>query len=302
MDGAKIVDLIDEQGWVDPAAGVIATSVAQTLKTAGPLEQPLRNFLHGAWLGHPLHPVLTDIPIGAWTVTAVLDTYDALGSDSASAGADAALAIGLAGAAMAAVTGLADWSDIEQGSKSSKVGAVHAVLNLGATVLYTGSLFLRRSKKRTAARIFAAAGYCLVGASSYLGGLLVTSQKIGVDHAVREGYPEDWVDVLHIDDLVTGNPKCAKAGDIDIVLVKNAGKVYALANACSHLGGPLCEGSVKGAAITCPWHKSKFDLTDGAVINGPATSAQPAFETRIKDGRIEVRPSEDSPKSAFAIG
>jgi len=290
MDGIEAVGIIDEVGWVEPVADGLTEIVEKSLTGTGSHSQPIRNFLHGTWLGHPLHPVLTDIPIGAWTVAAVFDTAEICGLKAASSGADAAVAIGLLGAMGSALTGLADWHVLEKGSQSRKVGTVHAVLNIAATLLYAGSLILRKTNHRNAARALSALGYGVVGTSAYLGGILVYDQKIGVDHAVREGYIDSWTSTLPVNDLEEGKPSCAKAGDVEIVLLKQGGEVYALANACSHLGGPLCEGTVEKGGIMCPWHRSLFDFSTGRVINGPATAPQPAFKTRVVEGVVEVKP------------
>jgi len=302
MDSAFVVDIIDELDWIEPTADCVSGAVRKTVENAGPVAQPVLNFLNGTWLGHPLHPALTDIPIGAWTVATALDTAEMFGCETAGAAADAAIAIGLAGAAASAVTGLADWQALDEGSKSRKVGVAHALLNIAATLLYGGSLALRKGKRRGLARLLSAAGYCLVGTSAFLGGILVYSQKVGVDHADRDGYPEGWVDVLAESDITDGKPACAKAADIEIVVVKKDDKIYALANRCSHLGGPLCDGEVNEDGVICPWHRSEFDLKTGLVKNGPATHRQPVFDTRVVDGRVQVKNSTNQPIAAYSVG
>ncbi len=300
MDGTYAIDMVDELDWVNPVGEAISGAVKETLDAAGPASPAIRNFLHGTWLGHALHPVLTDIPLGAWTVAAVLDTAETFGVKSVADGADSAIAIGLAGAAGAAITGLADWHVLQEGSKAKKVGTIHALLNISGTLLYAGSLLLRKTKYRGLARLFAAAGYGFVGTSAFLGGVLVTEQKIGVDHAPREGFPEGWVEALAESSLIDGKAVYAKAGDIEIAIVKKGHQLYALANACSHLGGPLCEGEVSGNGIVCPWHQSKFDLSSGEVLEGPATVRQPAFDVRIRDGKVEVKVSARQPIAAYS--
>jgi nitrite reductase/ring-hydroxylating ferredoxin subunit/uncharacterized membrane protein len=289
MDSEKIVDLIEEQEWVGPVADSLQAGVKTALDAFGPASQPIRNYLHGTWLGHALHPVLTDIPLGAWTVAAVLDIAETFGCESAASGADAAVAIGLLGALGAAKTGLADWHVLSEENKPKKVGAFHALLNISATLLYGASLILRTTKHRGLGRLLAGAGYSLVGASAYLGGILVYDLKIGVDHADRDDLPNKWVAVIGESELEEGKPKCAKVGELEVVLVKQGKEVKALGNLCSHLAGPLCEGEVKDGTIVCPWHMSRFDLTSGAVIDGPATAGQPAFKTRVVDGQVEIR-------------
>jgi uncharacterized membrane protein len=206
MDGTNAIDVIDEYDWIEPVADALAAGVETSLSSAGPLAPGVRNFLHGTWMGHPLHPALTDVPVGAWTVAAALDTAEILGCKGAATGSDASIAIGLVGALASAVTGLTDWHVLQKGSKSRKVGVVHALLNISATLLYGGSLLLRKSNRRGLAKLFSGAGYGLVGISSYLGGILVYEQKIGVDHAPREGFPAEWTAVMPEEELAEENP------------------------------------------------------------------------------------------------
>ena len=81
----------------------------------------------------------------------------------------------------------------------------------------------------------------------------------------------------------------ARAGNTDVLLVRQRGRVCALAHACAHLGGPLSEGTLKDGSVVCPWHGSEFALEDGRVLNGPATHNQPCLVARERYGQIEVR-------------
>ena len=77
---------------------------------------------------------------------------------------------------------------------------------------------------------------------------------------------------------------------LPIVLLKRGEQILALSGTCSHWGGPLAEGElVDGVCVECPWHGSQFDLRDGSVRRGPATAPAPVFETRLREGRVEVR-------------
>src|SRR4051794_35954614 len=102
------VQIVEQQEWLEPVENGLQQAVASAFEAAGPVGRSAKNFLHGVWLGHPLHPVLTDVPIGAWTATLVLDVADAMGHRECRGGADATLKIGLAGAAASAVAGLTD--------------------------------------------------------------------------------------------------------------------------------------------------------------------------------------------------
>jgi nitrite reductase/ring-hydroxylating ferredoxin subunit len=81
----------------------------------------------------------------------------------------------------------------------------------------------------------------------------------------------------------------APSGDVDVLLVRQHGRVCALVHSCAHLGGPLSEGTLKDGSVVCPWHGSEFALDDGRVVNGPATHNQPCLLARERDGHIEVK-------------
>jgi nitrite reductase/ring-hydroxylating ferredoxin subunit/uncharacterized membrane protein len=241
----------------------------------------VRNFLHGVWLGHPLHPVLTDVPIGAWTAAVVLDA-----ADEASA-ADLAVKVGLAGAVASAATGLTDWQATD--GPARRVGLAHGLLNLTATALFGLSLLSRNRRDRGAAKTLALVGYGVAAAAAYLGGHLVFRKRIGVDHAIGTNPPEEWTPTIRDEELREGEPKGVTAGDARVLLVRRGGEVFAIGEVCSHLGGPLAEGELQGDVIQCPWHASRFCVRDGRVVDGPATHPQPVYEARVEDGRIEVR-------------
>ena len=288
MATEALIKVVERQEALDQLSDQIQPLVQNAFKSAGPAGRELKNILHGTWLGHPLHPALTDVPLGAWTVALALDAMESIsGRRELGAGADAAIAIGLVGAAGAAVTGLTDWSEID--GRARKVGLLHGLLNVGATVLYSTSLVLRRKQKRNAGMGFAMLGFAVSSASAYLGGHLVFSEQVGVNHAAAQEMPKEFVPVLADTELREGEMKRADAGGVPVLLVRCEGEVCALAHTCSHLGGPLSEGKLEGDVVQCPWHGSRFNVRDGSVVDGPATFPQPRFETRVREGQIEVR-------------
>jgi nitrite reductase/ring-hydroxylating ferredoxin subunit len=147
--------------------------------------------------------------------------------------------------------------------------------------------FLSRGN-RPLRKLLATTGYGVLMLGGYLGGHLACGQQIGVSHAVAEGLPTELTPVLREAELMENEPRRVELGASKVVLVKQGGRVHALFETCSHLGGPLAEGSVEGNCIRCPWHGSLFSLEDGSVIEGPATAAQPCFDVRVRDGTIEV--------------
>ncbi|MGH9457351.1 MAG: Rieske 2Fe-2S domain-containing protein [Thermoanaerobaculia bacterium] len=275
---------IAKQTWLSSVAEIVQPPVR---RVAGESPAPIKNLLHGTTLGHPLHPALTDVPIGAWTASIVFDLADAVrGSRGARAAADLSLSVGLAGAAAAAVTGLADWSQTD--GRARNVGVAHATCNTVAAILYGASLVLRMRGRRRSGRLTAAAGFGTVMLGGWLGGHLVFSERAGVDHSPAEG-PEKYTDVLAASELPPDTPTRVDVKGTRVLLVRTGGKVYALAEQCPHFGGPLAEGRLEGASIRCPWHGSRFDLASGTAREGPTAFPARCFEVRTRAGRIQVR-------------
>ena len=279
----KVGDLIAKQSWLKPAEDALG-AIAEGL--LAPLGRNVRNFLHGVWLGHPFHPVLTDIPVGAWTAAAALDTYELLTGDKRFAsGSDVAVGIGLAGAVAASATGLADYSAVFE--KPRRVATAHALFNIAATACYAVSLRQRRNGQRRAGLTTALTGYVLSFAGAYLGGHLVFNERIGVNHAPEE-LPWKWMPLMKESELPARKLCKAEVDGVPVVAFRADKRIVVMAEKCSHLGGPMSEGKFDGETLTCPWHFSQFDL-DGRVVNGPATYAQPCFQVRVQDGKVEVR-------------
>ena len=289
MSENQILASIENQDWLQPIQDKGAELVQGAFKSAGAAGQTAKNALHGVWLGHPLHPAITDIPVGSWTVAAALDMLEMRGDSRYQAGADAAVMLGLLGAIPAALSGMTDWSDIQ--GKPQRVGAMHGILNVGAAAMYAGSYAARKSEKRGLGRWLGFLGYGLVLASAYLGGELSYNQKIGINHAPDpdEELPKDYTVAIKEAELTDGKPAKATVDGIPLMILKAGTKIYAMADKCSHLGGPLSEGTVEGDSIICPWHESRFCLRDGNVENGPATIKQPVLDVKVENGNVLVR-------------
>ena len=253
-----------------------------------PGAQKVRNFLNGTWLGEPLHVVLKDVPVGAWTVAMVLDVLDlALDRPEFAVAADTSVAIGIAGAWGAALTGATDWSDVDPPAR--RLGLMHGLLNLGGTALFVASLLLRRKRSRKSGRVVGALGYAVMAYASHLGGKLVYRHRVGVDRTDGQTFPDHFVAVLAGSALEESKPTRTTYQGVPILLVRRGESVYALADTCSHFGGPLSDGKLVGTSIVCPYHSSRFNLADGRVLDGPAVHPQPCLEVRVRDGQIEVR-------------
>lgn len=290
MDSTNAISRLTDQPALDTIAEPLSRAIRQTYEAAGVAGQRVKNALHGVWLGHPLHPVFTDIPIGAWTTGMVLDAAAASRGDRGmEAAADVAIAVGLCGALGSAVTGLTDWS--ETSGRSRRTGLVHGLLNITATALYATAYVLRRNGSRSSGQRYAMAGYTIAMASAYIGGDLVYDERIGVTHAAVEE-PEQFTVAAESAALRDNAMMRARAGEADVLLTRQHGRVCAMAHPCAHMGGPLSEGTLKEGSVVCPWHGSEFALEDGQVINGPATQNQPTLAARERDGNIEVKARE----------
>ncbi len=287
MDGTTALARVTDQPVLDRIAEPLSRAVRNTYELAGPAGQRAKNAVHGVWLRHPLHPVFTDLPIGAWTTGLALDAIAARTNDRGmERAADVAIAVGLAGAAGAAVTGLTDWS--ETSGRARRTGLIHGLLNIAATTLYATAFVLRKRGARSVGQSCALSGYAIAVGAAWFGGDLVYDQRVGVNHATVDE-PEAFTAVANSDEIPTGAMKRVRHGDLDLLIVRQHGRVCALAHSCSHQGGPLSEGTLKDGSVVCPWHGSEFSLEDGRVINGPATQNQPCLDVRERDGRIEVK-------------
>ena len=207
--------------------------------------------------------------------------------NSIALGADIAMGLGIMGATAAAVTGLTDWSDLD--GTDRRVGLMHGLLNSGILVTNIGSLVLRRTGRRRAGVALSTMGYLASIFSAYLGGELSFAKGVGVNHNAWEGGSDDYVAVMNMEDLEEGKLTRIDVAGIPAVLLKQGDTMYAIGAVCSHLGGPLDEGTCEDGEATCPWHGSRFSMSDGGVVNGPAVYAQPTFAVRVREGKIELR-------------
>jgi nitrite reductase/ring-hydroxylating ferredoxin subunit len=261
--------------------------VAKPLTEAiGRVVQPrmVRNLLSGTDLGEPLHPVLTDLPIGAWVMSALLDT---VGGPAAEGAADLLVTAGVVAAAPTAAAGLNDWSDTA--GPETRVGLVHATLNTTALSLYLASAVARARGRRRGGKALALAGLGVLMGGAYLGGHMSFGMGVDVNRTAWQQQPHQWTPVLAETELADGEHRKADAGGVPVLLYRTAGTVYALDSTCTHMGGPLEEGTISDGCVICPWHGSTFRFADGTIVRGPASTPEPSYQTRIHDGRIEVR-------------
>lgn len=288
MPVERVVRSLGDQKSLDALATPLQEAIRSLFAVGGAAGREAKDFLHGSALGHPLHPALVELPVGAWTLAAILDALEMAGLYRDRGFADTAIRIGLVGSVGAAAAGAADWSETD--GRAKRIGLTHGIMNLTAVGLYAIALSIRgRSRSKGIALSMTAFGLAM--SSAYLGGHLTYGEQIGVDHTATadQGTPEKYVAVLDADELTENEPAKVTADGVAIVLVKQGDSIYALRETCTHLGGPLSEGKIEGDSIRCPWHGSRFCLKDGRVLDGPAVFPERLFDVRIREGRIEVR-------------
>lgn len=254
--------------------------------------QAFKDLLHGTWLGHALHPVLVQVPVGSWVSAGVLDAVPPLRP-----AATVMIATGVTAAVPAALTGAADWSEQDAGVR--RLGALHAVANVAALGLYVGSLAARRNGRGTLGRVLSYAGLGIATGSAAVGGHMSYAQSSGASHSATaaRALTTDWIDLGPLDDLPEGRPalRTGKGSSVAVPLaaVRRGARVDVFIGACSHLAGPLHEGRVEEVrgqeCLVCPWHGSAFDLDDGSPRRGPAANPQEKLEVRMEAGRVMAR-------------
>jgi nitrite reductase/ring-hydroxylating ferredoxin subunit/uncharacterized membrane protein len=250
----------------------------------------LKSFLNGTWFGHPLHPVITDVPITAWILTAIFDLIWLISHTTwAGYGAFVAVIVGLFGALGAIATGLTDWSDTYGSERST--GLNHALFNASATILYLVSFILRLIAgpgDGIAAAILGFVGLVCVLYAGYLGGEMVFTKGTGVNHTAWEAGSEDYEAVLPVEGVEENTLYRVTASGVPVVVLRQGKQFYAISATCPHAGGPLDEGTLTGDVVECPWHGSRFRLRDGRVLTGPATVNAPRYDVRVRNGQVEV--------------
>ena len=263
-----------------------AEAVAKWVRGAVP-RGPVKDTLSGTPLGHALHPLLTDLPIGTWTSATLLDV---VGGRAARPASRRLIAAGVLAAVPTAATGLNDWADTTPADDGvRRIGAVHAVANVVALGLYAASWSARRRGRQRDGVALGLAGMGALTVGGHLGGHLAYAKAVGVDQTAFESGPEDWVEVFDDAALPEGELRGAEVDGQPVVLARLRGQIHALADRCAHRGGALHEGELVGDCVECPLHGTRFRLADGGVERGPSAYPQPAYDVRVTGGRIAVR-------------
>jgi len=268
----------------------------------------IRDILEGKPLGHPLHPLLVHAPIGLFLISLSFDIAWLSGAGEVFArGAFYLLILGVLGALVAAVPGLADYTAIRVDHPARRTASRHMLLNLAAVAVFILSVLVRWGDLggrgvNIFAFICSAAGVGLILYSGYLGGTLVYDNGIGVGRHRRRTplpsrtlattaavLPDPFVPVAGEEMLAEGQTLRVEVNGHVIALVRLEGKVHAFQEFCTHRYGPLSEGCFRGHEVICPWHESAFDVRSGQVTHGPAKVPLKTYETAVREGQICVK-------------
>jgi nitrite reductase/ring-hydroxylating ferredoxin subunit len=275
-----VVDRIEAAEVLDAPGRWVGSRVRELVAP-----QALKEALSGTWLGHALHPVLTDVVIGSLLSATLLDLF---GDDGPSG--ERLIAVGLAAYVPTALTGANDWADTEPASDPvRRIGLVHAATNAAALSLYTASLAARRRGARRRGALLAAGGAVALTAAGFLGGEMSFARGVGPAETVYDPGPTDWTLAADASVLAEGRPTRVVVDETPVLVLRRADRFYAIHDRCSHRGCSLSQGELDGDEIVCACHGSRFDLRDGSLRRGPATAPQPAFQTRLNGGLLEVR-------------
>lgn len=275
----------------------VARGIHNQIVNGGETVRSAADVLHGTrWLGHPLHPVLTDVTLGAWMMGFIFDVLSLLTLRrwrSSRHAADTLTTLGTLTAIPTALAGIADYSAIKK--QAARHGTLHGLINTVMLGLYILSVRARRGGHWVTGILYSSAAFGLGLVSAWLGGELVYNLRVGVNHSQPARRPANWMPVLPEDDLTEGHPQRVRVEGQDILLYRRDGMIYAIGAVCSHAGGPLEQGQFYDYCVQCPWHDSVYDLRDGSVVHGPTTYNQPVYQVRLMNGHIEVRGTELEP-------
>jgi nitrite reductase/ring-hydroxylating ferredoxin subunit/uncharacterized membrane protein len=275
-----VVERIEQLEALDAVSEPVQTAAQRALAN-GPR---LKEILSGTWLGHPLHPPLTDVVVGSWTSALLLDLA---GGKPGRRAADRLVAAGVIAAVPTAASGMSDWSDLH--GETRRIGTVHALGNTTALALYACSWLSRRRGHRVRGVGLSTVGYAVATMSAWLGGHLSFVKGVGVNQTAFEEGPETWTPVPVPAELETGDRAVVRVADADVLVVRRGQSLFGLSDRCSHRGCSLAEGEIQDDTVTCRCHGSTFRLADGAVLRGPATAPQRSYEARKDRGELELR-------------
>jgi nitrite reductase/ring-hydroxylating ferredoxin subunit/uncharacterized membrane protein len=282
------VDLALDNPQLQDTALTIARTLNKAVLEGGEGTRKVVDLLHGTWLGHPLHPVLVEVVVGAWSISSFFDLVSYFNrSKQAEMIADALLQIGNYAALPSILSGLAQYSTIPE--PAANIGLTHAVANNIGFALQVASARARSRGDRERALSLSGLAMIFMTTGAYLGGHLTYNKRVGVKYYDEPTEPQGWMPALAADKLREREPRRIEVADQPVLLYRIGNQIQAIGAVCPHSGGPLEQGKFYNGCVECPWHNSVFSLADGWVIHGPSTYAVTNYEARIRDGMIEVR-------------
>jgi nitrite reductase/ring-hydroxylating ferredoxin subunit len=279
--GEPLIEAIDSAEVLDRVATPLSEAVRSALAPGA-----VKDALSGTWLGHPLHPVLTDVVVGSLLSASALDL---LGGQSLESARARLIGLGIVAYAPTAASGASDWLDATSDPRVKREGVVHAAANLLGVSMYATSLPAGKRGRRGRAVALRSAGLGMLVLGAYLGGHLSFRRNVGPDQTVFDAGPSDWTPAVDGSQLVEGRPHRAIVGDTPVLLVQRGERIHAMHDRCSHRGCSLSEGEIEGDEIVCGCHFSRFSLTDGSVQRGPAVAPQPVYEVRREGSIVQIR-------------
>ena len=249
----------------------------------------LADLLHGVWLGHPLHPLITDVVVGAGTAAVLLLVLTWFGIDGLYVPMAWTLLLAVLAALGAIISGLTDFKDTF--GDELNVAGMHGVLNIIGTAGLVIAFFAAWAEAATLLAVSLIAGYLILSVGAFIGGHVVFKFGAGVNHnAFDTGKrAKEFTRVAGVEEVPENTPTRAMLGNTALVVVRRGDVVYALKDSCPHASASLSKGHLEDGNIVCPLHGSTFRLADGAVRHGPATARQVRYQARISDGGVEVQ-------------
>lgn len=252
----------------------------------------LQDLLNGVWLGHSLHAVLVDVVVGAATAALLLDLLRVVfGVEGLETATTWVVGLAFLAGIGSVLTGLTDFKDTSPDTTTRDMAGLHGVINLVGMAGFAFSTISRLNGGHGDGFWGLVIGYAIISLGAYIGGHVVYKYGYAVNlNAFSRGKKAgEFTAVLPAAELPENTPTKATFGSTAVLLVRRGDVVHALKNTCSHLGGPLSDGTLGEDTIQCPWHASVFRLTDGAVVHGPATSRQVSYRARISGDQVEIQ-------------
>ena len=287
--------VVRRQSWLEPLSNFTQKVVGGTFRALGPLGRPVRNLLAGTWLlKHPLHPLLTDVPVGAWTVGVIADYAAHFTHSIPESAGDVALIVGFLVALLTLITGYTDFFDTF--GLERRFGCAHGLLMTLVVGVDGVSVLLRwlgSASLHPLAVGLSTAAYAVLAVGAWIGGHVVFAIGYNVNrNAFVESGPDDWTAAGSATDVPAEGMIAVDVAGMRVLLARDQGRICALSDTCTHVGAPLHEGTLAAGVITCPWHASRFRLGDGRCVGAPATQDLPQLLVREVDGNVEVKLGE----------